>query len=293
MTDIASRDENRIPTLLGVSSIDFESPVKVYADPDTHALFTTGASGSTGVKGDTGEKGDTGTAGASGAKGDTGEKGDTGSGATGAAGPKGDTGSQGDTGTQGDTGSGATGAAGPKGDTGTAGAKGDTGTAGAVGATGTAGANGSTGVTGATGVVGATGPGTALILTEAPANQAYTGIQVSLTYGASLTPGMPVYYTSSGDVRAADANGSGTYPVIGLAMESASSGTHVVLLKGIYRDDSLFNWVVGGIIYLSTGVGTLTQSQPSATDDVIQVVGIATHADRMYVNPSPDYITHT
>lgn len=134
--------------------------------------------------------------------------------------------------------------------------------------------------------------GSSLTLTEAPSNQSYTGIIVSLTYGESLVPGDPIYIKSDGKVWKADANGSSTYPCVGLAMETASSGSHIVLLTGIYRDDSLFAWTVGGIVYLSTG-GALTQTQPSATDDVIQIIGIATHADRMYVNPQLHYITHT
>jgi hypothetical protein len=101
-----------------------------------------------------------------------------------------------------------------------------------------------------------------------------------------------VYFKSDGKVWKADANGTATFPCIGLAMETFSSGSHVVLLNGIYRDDTLFNWTVGGLIYLSTSAG-LTQTQPSATDDVVQVVGLATHADRMYVNPQLVYLTHT
>ena len=36
----AARDENNIPTLIAVSSADGETPVRVYADPDTHRLLT-------------------------------------------------------------------------------------------------------------------------------------------------------------------------------------------------------------------------------------------------------------
>ncbi len=169
---------------------------------------------------------------------------------------------------------------------------GPTGYTGYTGYIGTQGVTGYTGRTGYTGYTGYTGGSSQLTLTEVPSNQSYSGLIVSLTYGGSLTPGMPVYYASDGSVKAADSDGSSTYPVIGLAMETASSGSHVVLLKGIYRDDALFNWTVGGLIYLSTSVGTMTQTPPSAADNVVQGMGIATHADRMYVDPSVDYIVH-
>jgi hypothetical protein len=243
-----------------------------------------GDKGDTGAQGTHGDTGTTGSTGSTGAKGDTGVKGDTGThGDTGVSDTPGDTGIQGDTGATGSTGS--TGAKGDTGTTGSTGAKGDTGT------TGSTGAKGDTGTTGSTGAKGDTG--TTLSLTEVPSDATGTGVIGNFTYGESLTPGDAVYYKSDGKVYKADANGSSTYPCIGLALETASSGTHQVLLKGIYREDARFAWTVGGVIYLSTTAGSLTQTQPSATDDVIQVVGIATHADRMYVCPSMDYITHT
>ena len=39
--------------------------------------------------------------------------------------------------------------------------------------------------------------------------------------------------------------------------------------------------------------GTLTQTQPSGTDDVIQPVGYALTDDSMFFNPSMMYFTHT
>lgn len=35
----ASRDKNRITTLLGTSSVDGTTPITIYADPTTHRLF--------------------------------------------------------------------------------------------------------------------------------------------------------------------------------------------------------------------------------------------------------------
>ena len=133
----------------------------------------------------------------------------------------------------------------------------------------------------------------AIKLIEAPtADKTLSGIIVSMTYGESITPGDLLYFKSDGKVYKAAANVPGTFPVMGLALESASSGSNNVLLHGIYRDVNRYNFTAGGVVYLSTTAGVETQTQPSATDDVIQVVGIATHADRIYFNPSVDYITH-
>lgn len=163
--------------------------------------------------------------------------------------------------------------------------------AGPTGPTGATGATGETGPTGATGATGPTGPGTALTLTAAPASDGgYTGAQVSLTYGESITAPAAVYFKSDGTVCNADANVAGKFPAMGVAVETASSGTHVVLLNGIVRNDA-WNWTVGGLIYLSTTAGGFTQTQPSATDDCVQILGVATHADRMFFCPRLDYVT--
>lgn len=119
---------------------------------------------------------------------------------------------------------------------------------------------------------------------DGTSDQSAEGFSLPLTYGEPLTPGDPVYFKSDQKVWKADADGSGTYPCVGLALETASSGIHEVLLFGPYRDDSRFNWTVGGLIYLSTSAG-LTQTKPTATDNVTQVIGYATHADRMIVDP--------
>ena len=58
----AQRDQNNIPTLLAVSSADGTTPLKVYADPDSHRLLVDGV-GATGPQGPTGATGATGATG--------------------------------------------------------------------------------------------------------------------------------------------------------------------------------------------------------------------------------------
>lgn len=45
MAENAERDQNSIPTLLGVSNVDGQSPVRIYADPVTHRLLVTSITG--------------------------------------------------------------------------------------------------------------------------------------------------------------------------------------------------------------------------------------------------------
>lgn len=64
MSDVASKDDNSVSSLLGASSTD-ETPVLIYASPTSHRLLVDGV-GTTGPTGPTGFTGAQGTAGASG-----------------------------------------------------------------------------------------------------------------------------------------------------------------------------------------------------------------------------------
>lgn len=154
------------------------------------------------------------------------------------------------------------------------------------------GAPGKAGVVGGGAFIPAQAQG--IILDSLPASGQASGAVVSLIYSAALTRGSPVYVAADGTVKRADANGAATFPCIGLALADASTGSHDVLLFGTYAEDS-FTWNVGGnagLIYLATD-GTLTQTQPSATDDVVQILGYALSPTRIYFNPNLGYITHT
>ena len=206
------------------------------------------------------------------------------------------TASGGATGNTGNTGAtGATGSTGPTGAAGTTGATGSTGPTGAAGATGSTGATGATGVAGNTGGTGATG--TTLTITS-PSNQSSSGITEAFTYGESITIGAAVYQKSDGSVYNANATDVTKTPAIGVALATAASGTNSVLLYGLYRDDSNLTFsTVGsnaaGLIYVGTTNGVLTQTQPSATDQVIQVIGWALASHIIFVNPQLAYLTHT
>jgi hypothetical protein len=88
----------------------------------------------------------------------------------------------------------------------------------------------------------------------------------------------------------ADTASAADMPCQALALETGT-GTKKVLLRGFARNDD-WAWTVGGLIYVSTTTGTLTQTAPSTTGDMVQIVGFATHADRMYFNPSYTMIEH-
>ena len=126
-------------------------------------------------------------------------------------------------------------------------------------------------------------------LEETPDDQEASGLVAKMTYGNTVTVGDVLYMASDGHLEPADANDSSKMPVVALALEAGSDGdSKKVLLKGFYRDDILFNFAtVGGKIYASGTVGEITQTRPSAAGDQPQVIGFATHADRIFFSPEP------
>ena len=90
-----------------------------------------------------------------------------------------------------------------------------------------------------------------------------------------------------------DANGSGTFPVRGLATAAYTNGNAAVVLDdGVARNDA-WTWTIGGTIYLSATAGGLTQTAPATSADKVNIVGYALTADSMRVKPSVEYLTVT
>jgi hypothetical protein len=139
-----------------------------------------------------------------------------------------------------------------------------------------------------------------LPIAAAPGTQTAQGVIVAMTYGESITLGDVLYVKASdGKVYKADATSIATakYPGLFLALATASSASNNVLVVGIYQDTTKWTGgsalTVGGICYLSTTAGGTTQTQPSSTDNIIQVTGVAIAADTIYFNPTLTFITHT
>lgn len=119
-----------------------------------------------------------------------------------------------------------------------------------------------------------------------------SGIITTLTAGASMVFGDVCYIASTGKAVLADASAIATSGALVLSLGVYSdTDPGNFLLHGVARNDT-WNWTVGGIVYLSLTAGSMTQTAPSATDEVIQILGVATHADRIYFNPSLVQIEH-
>lgn len=130
--------------------------------------------------------------------------------------------------------------------------------------------------------------------TPAPASDlTVSGVKVTLTAGEALVFGDVCYIKSDGKMGKADADAIATSSAVAIAIATiANNADGLFLMLGFLRNDG-YTWTVGGLLYLSTTAGGITQTAPSGVDDVIQVLGVATHADRIYFNPQLVQVEHT
>ncbi len=112
-----------------------------------------------------------------------------------------------------------------------------------------------------------------------------TGIKATMQVDVNGSGiGAALHMDTDGNWILADADLATLMPCQALALE-AGTGSKEVLLQGFIRDDG-WAWTPGQLIYVSTTGGALISTAPSGTGDQVQVVGFATHADRIYFNPS-------
>lgn len=129
------------------------------------------------------------------------------------------------------------------------------------------------------------------------ADGTYSGICITGTAGTTLAFG-DLIYLAAADSRweLVDADSVTTCGAVltGMCVLAAAADGNAtkVLLKGNIRADAAFpTFTIGANVYAGLTAGDVVTTAPSATDDVVHVVGKALTADSMYFDPSEDYIT--
>jgi hypothetical protein len=146
------------------------------------------------------------------------------------------------------------------------------------------------------------GEATGLLLDPAgSADGKWSGLAVTAVAGYTQAFGDLVYLDPT-DSRweAVDANSAAgadgdARGMLGMVVSAGTDGTACkILLNGIIRADAkLPTLTVNNPIYASETAAAVTQTQPTTTDAVIRVVGVAMTTDEMYFNPSYSWFTHT
>jgi hypothetical protein len=130
-----------------------------------------------------------------------------------------------------------------------------------------------------------------------PADLVASGVKIILTAHDTQAFGDVCTINSSGEAAIAKADAIANANTVVMCADASITANNAgnYLMLGVARNDT-WEWAtVGGLIYLTvTGTtgNTLTQVAPSAANNVIQVMGIATSADRMIFNPSLVQVEH-
>ncbi len=107
------------------------------------------------------------------------------------------------------------------------------------------------------------------------ANQTWSGLTATLTAGENLTIGQACYMKNDGKMWKSLATAVGTMPVVALATGTISANNAgEFLLLGFFREDSVFTFTVGDMLYASEDTaGALKNATPTGAGEQVQVVG--------------------
>ena len=123
------------------------------------------------------------------------------------------------------------------------------------------------------------------------------GIIMTFKAGSNITPFSPVYLHTDDEVHECNAGDIATMPCIGVSINHTATitdGNDVeVMLLGLIRDESFTDFGTNGApLFCSTSAGVMTNTAPTSTDDVVQIIGHSVGEKLVFVQPSLTYITH-
>ena len=124
------------------------------------------------------------------------------------------------------------------------------------------------------------------------------GIIMTFTAGSNVTPFSPVYLGTDDEVHECNADAIATMPCIGVSTNHTDTKTNgqsiEVMMLGLIRDESFTDFGTNGApVYASTTVGTMTNTAPSGTNHVVQVIGHSIGEKLLFVQPCLTTIEHT
>jgi hypothetical protein len=115
------------------------------------------------------------------------------------------------------------------------------------------------------------------------------GFKATMTVGETVALFDVLYMKSDGKLWKADADAEATMPVTYIALAAITANNSGEVGLRVYCRDDTWAWTVGGLIYVSTTPGAMTQTAPSGTGDIVQVIGVAQTADIILFNPDYAY----
>ena len=124
----------------------------------------------------------------------------------------------------------------------------------------------------------------------------HQGIIMTFTAGSTVTQYSPVYLGTDDEVHECDADAIATMPAIGVSINTSNvaDGNPIeVMMLGLIRNEDFTDFGTNGApVYVSTTVGTMSNTAPSGTDDVVQVIGHSVGEKLLFVQACLTTIEH-
>jgi hypothetical protein len=127
----------------------------------------------------------------------------------------------------------------------------------------------------------------------------YHGTTITQIAGESLSNGDLVYYRDDAKVYKAKADSTDTMLCMGICTTNVSANVGVVvLIDGIVRNSSVFNFTTGGqisktnsLVYVDENIaGRTSQYHPVGSGHISQIIGYAITEDTLSFKPDHTYI---
>jgi hypothetical protein len=116
------------------------------------------------------------------------------------------------------------------------------------------------------------------------------GIIMTFTAGSTITPFSPVYIHTDDEVHESNANDPGTMPAIGVSVNTSNvtDGNSVeVMVLGLIRDESFTDFGTNGApLFCTTTAGVMSNTAPTGSGDILQVIGHSIGEKLVFVQPS-------
>ena len=125
-------------------------------------------------------------------------------------------------------------------------------------------------------------------LTVLSANGGYGDIVTFGSAATSIATFSTYYFTAVSTWAATDADAASASTGL-ISMALGDTVTEGMLLRG-YVENTSWSWTIGGALYLSTLAGSITQSAPTGTLDIIRIVGYALSSNTIYWCPDNTWI---
>lgn len=130
-----------------------------------------------------------------------------------------------------------------------------------------------------------------VVLTATPADGDHSGYTtLDMDAGETVAKFDVLYVDATGELSKADATDDTKIPVVAMALEAGTDGNPLEVLHWGFITNSGWSFTLGAPIYADTSAGGITETQPSGSGEIVQIIGYALTATTIFFKPDHAYV---